>query len=276
MKQCRKCKSEIEDSAKFCSSCGAPAKDPIEKTKDACPDCGAEVKPYAKFCRICGTPQVEENERKAALKAEWGDVETEPVEFSSQVSARYKWGPMFFIPVLFVVFWLLSFPDQTPVPQAGGGSQMPTDAASQAQMQHVKHVIDSMRAVLQENPADTTALLALGEMFEVVGKYSESREFYLKFLEQDESRVDIKLRIASTFFGDKDYASAATTLAGVLEKEPENIYALYNQGLAFHMLKRPQQAKEAWQKVVELDPGGEIGKKAVSTLQTVKQQGQSQ
>ena len=47
--KCPKCQSEIADTAKFCTSCGAK----IEK-QNLCPACSRPLKPGAKFCTHCG------------------------------------------------------------------------------------------------------------------------------------------------------------------------------------------------------------------------------
>ena len=59
---CPKCNKSNNDSAKFCSGCGAKleavSQEPvqqIEKPATVCANCGKELKPGAKFCAFCGT-----------------------------------------------------------------------------------------------------------------------------------------------------------------------------------------------------------------------------
>lgn len=50
---CSKCNSEIPDSSKFCTNCGATVGAPTEN-KQFCENCGLELSKGAKFCAVCG------------------------------------------------------------------------------------------------------------------------------------------------------------------------------------------------------------------------------
>lgn len=52
---CSKCNSEIPDSSKFCTNCGATVGAPTEN-KQFCENCGLELSKGAKFCAVCGAP----------------------------------------------------------------------------------------------------------------------------------------------------------------------------------------------------------------------------
>ena len=52
IKNCPKCKTNLNDKAKFCSECGCNIKE--FEIKRLCPNCGTLV-PTGKFCTECGT-----------------------------------------------------------------------------------------------------------------------------------------------------------------------------------------------------------------------------
>lgn len=58
---CMSCGAELEEGARFCDACGAPAvmqkEDPpvpSDPMRNICPECGKILRPGAKFCGTCG------------------------------------------------------------------------------------------------------------------------------------------------------------------------------------------------------------------------------
>ena len=64
MKNCYKCKSEIEESFKFCPNCGS------NQSELACPSCKYKNEPNSKFCQECGSNLKENKKPKAKPKVE--------------------------------------------------------------------------------------------------------------------------------------------------------------------------------------------------------------
>jgi len=58
--RCSKCGDKLQDSLKFCTSCGTPVEDKTEvlpqSAKKFCTGCGAELSDSEAFCTMCGTP----------------------------------------------------------------------------------------------------------------------------------------------------------------------------------------------------------------------------
>ena len=57
---CANCGAELDETARFCSDCGAKVEDPAIEVVEAdvvspCTNCGAELEPGAAFCNQCGT-----------------------------------------------------------------------------------------------------------------------------------------------------------------------------------------------------------------------------
>ena len=55
-----------------------------------------------------------------------------------------------------------------------------------------------------------------------------------------------------------------------LKIDPNSAQARYNLGLAFANFKLFKEALVEWQKVVELDPEGELGKLAAENVELIK------
>lgn len=78
---CSKCNSEIPDSSKFCTNCGATVGAPTEN-KQFCENCGLELPKGAKFCAVCGAPA----NKGASAEVKPFDV-LSPVSLGAPVSA---------------------------------------------------------------------------------------------------------------------------------------------------------------------------------------------
>lgn len=78
---CSKCNSEIPDSSKFCTNCGATVGAPTEN-KQFCENCGLELSKGAKFCAVCGAPV----NKGASAEVKPFDV-LSPVTLGASVSA---------------------------------------------------------------------------------------------------------------------------------------------------------------------------------------------
>ena len=79
---CSKCNSEIPDSSKFCTNCGATVSAPTDD-KQFCENCGLELPKGAKFCAVCGAPV---NKGASAEVKPFADV-LEPVKLGAPISA---------------------------------------------------------------------------------------------------------------------------------------------------------------------------------------------
>ena len=269
MKTCSNCGANAADEAKFCPSCGEGFENAAKEDAESCPECGAAVQPGAKFCPSCGAAlaasEASASEEDWEEDDDYEDADEERAPAGTR-NLRSILLPIIIVPVLVGIFYMLSLNDKNPQPHAG------TSAANQPamDMDAVIAQLDSMRAVLKENPKDTTALLVLAQMYNVAGKYEEARDYYGRYLEVSPGNIDVQLQIANIYFQEKNYSAAYDELQQLIKKEPANPYVLYNYALTLHMLGDIDGAVASWQKVAALDPDGEIGKQAHDVLMTVK------
>ncbi len=257
MKVCDSCGEKLPNQAKFCSNCGADTESASSST-GGCKKCGSELKPNAQFCHSCGAKQPGAQGAKSAGP-----------EGSSKPNLKFFIIALVFLPFLAGIFWLLSFESLNPVnrtnaPAANGVEAQP--AMDMAQMERVRHLIDSLKTALTTDPADTSAMLFLGQMYEVANKTPEMRDYYQQFLALYPERTDIRLRVASAYFGEKNYFASQEELTKILDKDPDNAYALFYFGYTQHMLNNNESAREYWEKAIAADKEGAIADHARNAL----------
>ncbi len=267
---CPNCGQEVDQTAKFCPSCGtrleAAEAEAAGESAKYCPQCGGEVSAGAKFCPSCGHALAGGTiDASAVYEADWDDIELEVKDSARKKNMRAVMFPMLLLPVLVLAIYLLSRQQNTSDPHAG----MANNPQNMAQMAPVFQQIDSLRNVLKENPKDTTALLIMAEMYEIASRFDQAQKYYQDYLSVNPENVNVQLRLANIYFNQKKFKDAETLLKNILEKEPKNAYALYNYALTLHLMGDIDAAVKHWEKAIEVDPDGEIGKQAREALQTV-------
>jgi cytochrome c-type biogenesis protein CcmH/NrfG len=85
---------------------------------------------------------------------------------------------------------------------------------------------------LAENPRDTETLLALGKLYFLGSQFDDAVKCY----------------------------------EAILEEDSQNSSAYYNLAVAFLAQKKTDEAKEAFQKALELDPNNEAAQKELAKL----------
>ncbi len=265
---CPGCGSEVSAEAKFCPNCGTRLEEASASSGDkTCAECGGTLRPAAKFCHHCGAA-VLDVDPQTVYQAKWDDYDLGDTASAPTRSRRLQSTllPLLMVPVLVLVFFMLSRNQQSPQ------KQQANTAAAQPNMQQMETVfrqIDSLRASLQENPKDTTALLVLGEMYEIASRFEEAQDYYSRYLEINPDNFDVQMRVANIYFNLKNFNAAESTLKAILLKQPNNAYALYNYALTLHLMGDIDGAVAHWQKAIEADPDGQIGKQAREAIQTV-------
>lgn len=263
MSQCANCGTEMPKGAKFCSNCGTPAKN---GAANFCPSCGAELKPDAKFCHACG-----QTTSVVPAAAETSTGETSPAAPAPAASTR-SWGtillPLLGIPALIGILFLLTYKQKNPAPmsQAQMGSAAPSDGGGQgmdmAAMENVTKQIGKYKSDLQANPKDTTALLALGSMYEIAGRFEEATDYFRRYLEIVPDNVPVRMSLAGAYYNNSKRQEAVAELQQILQDKPNYDYAMFNLGVIYLAEGKKDEAIKWWHKVMEADPTGELGKKA--------------
>lgn len=272
MSQCASCGTELPKGAKFCSNCGAKAE---ERGANHCHACGAALKAGAKFCHACG--QAVDGTVSAT---EASVIETEGSPASPAPAARSLKAvllPLIGIPVLIGILWLLTYKQKNPQPmsQAQMGGTAPAEGDGQgmdmAAMESVTNQISKYKSDLQANPKDTTALMALGGMYEIAGRFEEAADYFRRYLEVVPDNIPVRMSLAGVYYNDAKRQQALTELLQVLKYQPKYEYAMFNLGVIYLAEGNKSEAIKWWHKVMEVNPSGELAQKAREQIQAAGQ-----
>ncbi|KAA3662339.1 MAG: zinc-ribbon domain-containing protein [Calditrichaeota bacterium] len=270
MKKCTQCGHELDDNAKFCSSCGTKAQEEKASSERRCVNCDALQKEGAKFCHICGSPYVSEAESKKILDASWDDYKVGKKGRKRATGTIY---PIILIPALVVFIFFITQNDRDPMHDDHEAQQQQPaqQQPSMEQMQQHFAEIDSLKLVLEENPDDTTALEKLGTYYEIAGKFSDARNYFTQLQRLHPDNNETAMRVANTYYAEKNYLAAIQEIEKVLERAPNDLLALYNHGLLLSLIGNKEGAREQWEKVVSIDKDGKMAKSAQQAIQFLNQ-----
>jgi tetratricopeptide (TPR) repeat protein len=268
MSQCASCGAELPKGAKFCSNCGAKAE---ERGANHCHVCGAALKTSAKFCHACGQAV---DGAVSAPEASVTEAESLPAHAAPAArSLKAILLPLIGIPVLIGILWLLTYKQKNPQPlsQAQMSGAAPAEGAGQgmdmAAMESVTKQIGKYKSDLQANPKDTTALMALGSMYEIAGRLEEAADYFRRYLEVVPENIPVRMSLAGVYYNDTKRQQALAELQQVLKYQPDYDYAMFNLGVIYLAEGKKDEAIKWWHKVLEANPSGELAQKAREQIQ---------
>jgi cytochrome c-type biogenesis protein CcmH/NrfG len=269
MSQCVKCAGELPAQAKFCPNCGTKAG---ETAANYCRHCGVAIKPAAKFCHACGQP-VDETGASAQVEANDG---AEPQLPDETKSSSRSWNavllPLIGIPVIVGILYLLLHTKENPKSMSansGAAQQAQTDGegVSMAAMEDVRKQIDKYKSDLQTNPKDTTALLALGQMYMIANRLEETADYFRRYLEVAPDNFQVRTTLAFVYYNNSQRQLAHNELHRALKDGPNYDYAMYLLGVIYMDEGKKDDAIKWWHKVMEASPGSEAAQKAREQIQ---------
>jgi len=268
MSQCANCGTELPKGAKFCSNCGEKAG---AAAASFCRECGAELKPNAQFCHACG-----QTVDGAYLPDKAGENEPEDLQTHFAPPAR-SWQaillPLIGIPVIIAILFLLTYKQKNPEPMSQAQTAGPAGRAEDGQgtdmaaMEKVSKQIEKYKSDLKANPKDTTALLALGSMYEIAGRFEEAADYFRRYLEVAPENIAVRMSLAGIYYNDAKRQQALNELQQVLKHQPNYDYAMFNLGVVYLAEGQKDEAIKWWRKVMEADPSGELAQKAREQIQ---------
>lgn len=109
------------------------------------------------------------------------------------------------------------------------------------------------QGILSRSPADKQALLMKGDAATQLGQNTDAEAAFLQVLTQDPQSVHGQIGLGRLRLG-TDAAAAATLFEDVLRREPANLNALNNVGIARDLLGQHQDAQAAYRKARSIDP----------------------
>ena len=270
MKQCASCGTEVPKGTKFCSNCGT--KVAAEGAASYCRECGGELKPGAKFCHACGQTAGGVN----AVAAANADDHVEELETRTAAAPR-SWNaillPLIGMPVLIGILFLLTYKQKNPAPMSQGqmSNAAPAEGDGQgmdmAAMENVTKQINKYKSDLTANRKDTTALLALGGMYEIAGRFEEAADYFKRYLEVAPNNAAVRMSLAGAYYNNAQRPQALDELQQVLKYQPQYDYAMFNLGVIYLAEGKRDEAIKWWHKVMETNPTGELAQKAREQIQ---------
>lgn len=271
MSQCVKCGTQMPAEAKFCSNCGTKVD---EVAASFCRQCGAALKPGAKFCHSCGQT-VEGAAAETAREIE-DDGEGAELELpESATPPRRSWMaillPLIGIPLIFGILWLLLHTKENPQPLRAGAeaaqAQTGGEGANMASMEEVTKQISKYKSDLQANPKDTTALLALGQMYMMASMFEQTADYFKRYLEEVPDNYRVRTTLAFVYYNSSQPQLARNELQRALKDQPNYDYALYLLGEVNLDEGKKDEAIKLWHKVLEVSPGSEAAARATERIQ---------
>jgi tetratricopeptide (TPR) repeat protein len=282
MNQCVNCGTELPKGAKFCSNCGTKAAE--ERAANYCRECGAGLKSGAKFCHACGQTT---GGAETAVTAGGNDHSQ---EFETPAAAAPRsWKAILLslvgIPALIGILFLLTYKQKNPAPmsqsQMSGAAPAGSDGqgVDMAAMDNVRKQIDKYKSDLTANPKDTSALLALGGMYEIAGRFDEAADYFKRYLEVVPGNAAVRMNLAGVYYNNAQqdpadsvrqtsfYQQAQTELRQVLKYQPTYDYAMFNLAVIYLAEGKKDEAIKWWHKVMETNPNGELAQKAREEIQ---------
>ncbi len=127
--------------------------------------------------------------------------------------------------------------DQSSQNQGDPHSGMSSDTTELHQKRVIlQPIIDSLKQVLATNPADTTALLDLGNVYFDVEYWPESMRTYEAYLKANPANADIRVEYAAAIERSQhDPEAALNQIEKALEDDPKNVRGLFTAGMIASM-----------------------------------------
>ena len=114
--------------------------------------------------------------------------------------------------------------------------------------------IAKYEAALQANPALFVVYGDIGRIYREQGDADKAVDAYNKLLEKDPANSEARLELADTLLSKGRVDDAKKTLAALDMTGISNPYTIYNLGVGMMNAKQPEEALKYWEKAVTLDP----------------------
>jgi cytochrome c-type biogenesis protein CcmH/NrfG len=250
-----------------------------EAAASFCRHCGTALKSAAKFCHACGQAVdgaglIASTEAATMAGEDDGGGGNLGLE-ESTVPSRRSWTaillPLIGIPVIFGILWLLLHTKENPQPmnENAGAAQAQSESQGMgaASMEQVTKQIEKYKNDLKANPKDTTALLALGQMYMMASMFEQTADYFKRYLEVVPGNYQIRTTLAFVYYNSSQPQLARNELQRALKDQPNYDYALYLLGEVSLDEGKKDEAIKLWHKVLEVSPGSEAAARATERIQ---------
>jgi cytochrome c-type biogenesis protein CcmH/NrfG len=269
MANCSNCEAPLKPGAKFCSECGAA----VATAELRCPACDEPIDSTVRFCPRCGhnlTERVADDDVEEPVS----EVVYDPVPEGRNWKAMAL--PFVVIPIFVLIGLLLTRQNQSIQPPGGAASAgamagQDDPGVSMEMMEQVGNRIEELKASLESNPQDTTAMLSLAQMYEIAGRFETAAEYYEQYLKLYPDNPQIEIALANAHFRQGHFDAALKIVKDLLKRNPKYELALYNLGVLYAHTNKTDDAIETWQKLIDLYPDSDMARAAQEGMEQLKQ-----
>ncbi len=108
-------------------------------------------------------------------------------------------------------------------------------------------------------------------MYAMIGRFEEASEYYENYIELQPEDGRIRIVIAEMYANTGNLEKAVSHLKEASRIDPEDDFALYNLGIIFASMGDTLSAKDAWERLVDKNPTGELGISAAQNLIRIRE-----
>jgi cytochrome c-type biogenesis protein CcmH/NrfG len=113
----------------------------------------------------------------------------------------------------------------------------------------------ALRAMIQTNPGDLTALIQLGNLYYDHGRYRDAIDWYGKALEIDPKNPDVRTDRGTSYWNLGQADAAIAEFNKALESDPSHAQTLYNLGVVYLNGKNNSaEARKVWERLLASNP----------------------
>lgn len=123
---------------------------------------------------------------------------------------------------------------------------------------------DYYRRYLQKNPNSSSALLAMARILMQDANYAEAPKYYRLYLEKNPQDTEARTILANMLMWSGHYAEAAPEFERLKAARPKDLRLRLSLAQCYQQLEKKDKALDAYQEVLDLDPGNPAALKARS------------
>jgi tetratricopeptide (TPR) repeat protein len=128
--------------------------------------------------------------------------------------------------------------------------------------------IEDLQKQVEANPQNMDMLLRLSHLLNDNGMYEKAIENYERYLKNNPDAPDVLVDLGVCYYNIKDYENAVKRMKQAISIEPKHQIGHFNLGIVSFAQNNITEAKDWWEKTVEIDASTPVGKKAQDLLNT--------
>ncbi len=158
------------------------------------------------------------------------------------------------------------YPDRSAGTSAAAQRVPAITAESNQRPENGEHDLRLLEMALNRKPGHTPVLMNLARIEEGKGQFGEAKKHLMEVIDREPGNLEARLELGRTLFQAGDVQGALHQTRAILEIKPDHPDALYNLGAIYGNLGNPVLAREYWQRLINLAPQTESGRRAQRML----------